>query len=84
MKLFESPPNFKSSTETDSDFLDLESDFRRRWPPEQFPALYLPENEFHALRRRERRRQKLLELLGPHIADIAAAVVEDCTDEQRI
>jgi hypothetical protein len=59
---------------------DREADIRRRWPPEQYPALYLPPAEYHALRRRERRRAELLDLLGRDLADIAAADLEGSRD----
>ncbi len=60
-----------------------DADFQRRWPPEQFPALYLGERECLALRRRERRRRELLNLIGPDLAEIAAAtVMEDRRRDQ--
>jgi hypothetical protein len=81
MSLSASPPCFKPGELSEA---DSEPDFNRRWPPEQFPGLHLSDKEYHALRRRQRRRRELLDLLGPEIADIAAAVMEERTNGQRI
>lgn len=54
-----------------------DADFRRRWPPHQYPALYLSEREYLALRRQERQRKEFLAFHGPDIADIALAVLEE-------
>lgn len=54
-----------------------DADFRRRWPPHQYPALYLSESEYLALRHEQQQRRKLLDLHGADIADIALAVLEE-------
>lgn len=54
-----------------------DADIRRRWPPHEYPALYLSEEEYLALRRQQRQRNELLDLLGPNIAEIAFAVLEE-------
>jgi hypothetical protein len=64
------------------DYPDPEDSFRRRWPPKQFPGLHLSAEEYSALRRRERRRRQLLDLLGPDIADIAIAIMEERHEER--
>jgi hypothetical protein len=81
MSISTSPPIFKPGEWSEA---DSEPDFCRRWPPEKFPGLHLPPNEYYARRRRERERRALLELLGPYFADIAAAVMEERTNGQRI
>jgi hypothetical protein len=59
------------------DYVEPDDSFRRRWPPKKFPGLHLSTKEFVALRRRERQQRRLLELLGPPIADIAVAIMEE-------
>ncbi len=59
------------------DHFDADPDFRRRWPPDQYPALYLGAADYLALRRRKRQRRRLLNLLAEDIADIALAVAQE-------
>lgn len=59
---------------------DSDTQIRRRWPPDQFPALYLPPAEYFALLARQQRAREFLELLGPDIADIALEVLEASHD----
>jgi hypothetical protein len=58
--------------------------WEQKFPPADFPGLYLSPSDFSALRRRQRRRRELLQLLGPDIADIAVAVTEERTHGQRV
>jgi hypothetical protein len=50
---------------------------RRRFPPEQYPALYMGAREYLALRRHQRLRRRLLDIIGPDVADIVIAIMEE-------
>lgn len=54
-----------------------DAEIRRRWPLDLYPALYLSAEEYLVLRARQQQARELLELLGPHMADIALAILED-------
>ena len=55
----------------------IDPGFSQRWPPDQYPALHMSSEKLEALRRRERLRRHLLELLGDDITDIVLAVTEE-------
>lgn len=57
---------------------DRDAEIWRRWPPDRFPALYLPPAEYLALRARQQQVRDLLELLGPDIANLVLETLEVC------
>lgn len=51
-----------------ADQTENDADFCRRWPPDKYPGLHLPPEDFFALKHRRRRRalfRRLLRAEGP-------------------
>lgn len=56
-----------------------DDDWEKRWPREQYPALYMTPAEFKEYIRRREERQRLLDLLAEDITDIALAVFQEAS-----
>jgi hypothetical protein len=53
--------------------------WEQRWPREQYPALYLPPDEYREHLRRDKERQHILDVIGDDITDIALAVFREAS-----